>query len=68
MDRKRDVTDADEADQGTVDAPTPAAPKKGDRHTCPRCRCSIEIETATMIRPHQVKPFVCQCGMKMNQV
>jgi ribonuclease HI len=67
MDRKGDVTEADEANQGTVDAPTPTAPKKGDRHTCPRCRCSIEIETTTTIRPHQVKPFVCQCGMKMNQ-
>ena len=68
MDRKGDVTEADGDDVGTVDAPTPTAPKKGDRHACPRCGCSIEIETPTGIRPHQVKPFVCQCGMKMNQV
>jgi ribonuclease HI len=67
MDRKGDVTEADEADQGTVDAPTPAAPKKGDRHVCPRCRCSITIKSPTTVRAHQLRPFTCQCGMKMDQ-
>ena len=68
MDRKGDVTEADGDDIGTVDAPTPTAPQKGDRHGCPRCGCAIEVERPTNIRPHQAKPFVCQCGMKMNQV
>jgi ribonuclease HI len=66
MDRKGEVTEADDASQGTVDAPAPVAPMKGDRHTCPRCRCSITVETPTTVRPHQLRPFTCQCGMKMT--
>jgi ribonuclease HI len=69
MDRRADVTDAGAAaDSAPLDAPTPATPKAGDRHACPRCGCAIEIRTPTGIRPHQVKPFVCQCGTKMGCV
>jgi ribonuclease HI len=48
-----------------LDAPTPVAPKPGDRFDCVRCGCVIRIEKPTGIRPHQVKPFGCQCGTKM---
>jgi ribonuclease HI len=67
MDKRADVTDADgESDPAPLDAPAPAAPNAGDLHGCPRCGCSIEIRKPTGIRPHQVKPFVCQCGTKMS--
>lgn len=63
MDRKQDVTDADES---PVDIPAVTATKSGDRFTCPRCGCAIEVRQPSNIRPHQLRPFVCQCGMKMN--
>ena len=62
MDRRRDVTDVDES---PVDAPTPMEAKKGQRFVCPRCGCIIAIEKPSPLRPHQLKPFACQCGMKM---
>jgi ribonuclease HI len=64
MDRKAEVTDADEA---PIDQPAPAAPKSGDRFACPRCGCSIDIRTPSRLRPHQLRPFICQCGARMNQ-
>lgn len=63
MDRKADVTDAGD---DPVSAPAPAESKPGDKHACPRCGCSIEIKSASRIRPHQLRPFTCQCGSKMN--
>jgi ribonuclease HI len=63
MDRKGEVTDADES---PLDAPAPAAFKVDDRVTCARCGCEIEIRKPSSIRPHQLRPFVCQCGMKMG--
>lgn len=63
MDRKAEVTDADEA---SVDAPSPAAPKTGDHHVCPRCGCIIEIREPSRLYPHQLRPFICQCGARMN--
>ena len=68
MDRKGEVTEADGAAEGMVDAPTPVAPEKGDKHVCPRCRCSITIDSPTTVRPHQLRPFTCQCGMKMQRL
>jgi ribonuclease HI len=64
MDRKADVTDAS-GESSPLDAPTPVSPKPGARFACPRCGCSIELRTPSSIRPHQLKPFVCQCGAKM---
>jgi len=64
MDRKVDVTDADST---TVDAPSAGESQAGDCHVCPRCGCSIEIKKPSPIRPHQLRRFVCQCGMRMNQ-
>ena len=67
MDRRADVTDVDgESEPSPLDAPSLQAPQAGDEHACPRCGCTIEIRTPTGIRPHQVKPFVCQCGTKMS--
>lgn len=63
MDRKTEVT---EADENALDVPAPAPSNAGDRHACPRCGCVIEIKAPTQIRPHQCKPFVCVCGMRMN--
>ena len=67
MDRRADVTDVDESPEAAaLDAPTPLAPKAGDRFVCGRCGCSVELRQPSSIRPHQLKPFVCQCGMKMQ--
>src|SRR4029078_816904 len=63
MDRRKDVTDVDES---PLDLPAPKATKAGDRFVCPKCRCAIEVKLPSSIRPHQLKPFVCQCGTKMN--
>ena len=63
MDRRGDVTDVDET---SIDAPAPIATKPGDRFLCPRCGCAIQVITPSPIRPHQLRPFVCQCGNKMN--
>src|SRR5687768_6531827 len=56
MDRKRDVTDVDEA---PLEAPEAVATQKGDRFACPRCGCEIDVRTPSPIRPHQLRPFVC---------
>jgi ribonuclease HI len=63
MDRKAEVTDA--ADDV---ASTPATPesKAGDRFACPRCGCAIEVRHPSRLRPHQLNPFTCTCGAKMN--
>jgi ribonuclease HI len=64
MDRKADVTDVDE---GPLDAPTPDVLRAGDRVACPRCGCVIEVVKPSGIRPHQLRPFVCQCGLKLER-
>ena len=65
MDRRVDVTDADES---PIDAPTPQGTEAGDEFACPRCGCVIAVKKPSSIRPHQLKPFGCQCGNKMNRV
>ena len=62
MDRRADVTDADES---PLDAPAPPDTKPGDTFACARCGCAITVKRPSSIRPHQLKPFVCQCGNKM---
>ena len=69
MDRKADVTDVDDAAGGAtsaLDAPSPVAPKVGDQMACPRCSCVIRVERPSSLRPHQLKPFACQCGTRME--
>jgi len=67
MDCKGEVQDAEES-PSPLDAPEPVSFKQGDRAGCPRCGCVIEVEKPSSIRPHQLKPFVCQCGMKMEWI
>ena len=64
MDRKGDVTDADAP---AVSAPEPIAPETGDSFACIRCGCSIELKQPSRLRPHQLRPFVCQCGSRMSE-
>ena len=78
MDRKRDVTDAGGgggaggsgagggAESSPLDEPSPVATKAGEKFACPKCGCAISVEKPSPIRPHQLKPFVCQCGTKMH--
>ena len=73
MDRKADVTEVNDAPGGRgrnaaddVDAPAPHAPAAGDRFACARCGCVVRLEKPSTIRPHQLKPFTCQCGAKMQ--
>jgi ribonuclease HI len=69
MDRKCDVTEVDDvaAPSAALDAPAPLATEKGDRFVCPRCGCEIDVRTPSPIRPHQLRPFACQCGNRMNK-
>lgn len=64
MDRKKDVTEIDETPP--LDEPSAKPPEVGDVYVCSRCGCVIQIHKPTSIRPHQIKPFICQCGMKMH--
>jgi ribonuclease HI len=63
MDRRQDVTDSDES---PIDEPAAAETNKGDRFSCARCGCVIIVDVPSSIRPHQLKPFVCQCGNRMQ--
>lgn len=65
MDRRADVTDADES---PLEAPAPEPTKAGHAFACPRCGCVINVKKPSSIRPHQLKPFGCQCGTKMHRV
>lgn len=63
MDRKAEVT---EADPEPIDVPEAAPSKAGDEFICPRCGCRVEVKTPGPVRPHQLRPFVCLCGMRMS--
>lgn len=62
MDRKAEVTDADD---NPLDEPTPQPAAAGDRLECRRCGMVIEVRTPSSLRPHQLRPVTCQCGQKM---
>ena len=64
MDRKGEVT---EAEDSPLDAPSPATYAPGDKIACTKCGCVVEVRKPSSIRPHQLKPFVCQCGTKMDR-
>ncbi|HZL38417.1 MAG TPA: ribonuclease HI family protein [Tepidisphaeraceae bacterium] len=72
LDRKADVTDVDDAAGAAppplspLDEPSPLSPRPGDRFACARCGCMIELKIPSTIRPHQLKPFLCQCGARMH--
>jgi ribonuclease HI len=74
MDRRADVTELGGKTAAAVakapsplDEPSPQASVAGELHGCLRCGCSIQVRSPTSIRPHQQKPFVCQCGSKMQK-
>jgi ribonuclease HI/predicted RNA-binding Zn-ribbon protein involved in translation (DUF1610 family) len=64
MDRRQDVTDVDES---PVDTPAPLSTAAGDTFACPKCGGVIKVVKPSSIRPHQLKPYVCQCGTKMDK-
>ena len=63
IDRRGEVTDADES---SLDAPAASAPAPGQQFVCPRCGCTIDLVKPSSIRPHQLRPFICQCGARMG--
>ena len=65
IDRKAEVSDVDES---PVEAPSRADPRPGDRFACPRCGCAIELKHPSRLRPHQLRPFTCQCGARMHEL
>jgi ribonuclease HI len=70
MDRKADVTDAGTAGDpaakpSPLDEPAPDAPQAGDVWSCMRCGGIMETQRPSSLRPHQLKPPVCQCGQPL---
>jgi ribonuclease HI len=63
MDRKSDVTELDEDPPEKSSLPEPQA---GDQLVCRRCGCVIQVIKPSPLRPHQLRPFTCQCGNKMD--
>ena len=72
MDRRADVTEVNGGGGGAaaspLDAPSPVGPRSGDRFACARCGCSVKIDRPSSLRPHQLKPFTCQCGNRMESL
>jgi ribonuclease HI len=67
MDHRGDVTQVPgESSKGSVDEPAARETRPGDHFTCARCGCMIQVTKPSGIRPHQLKPFGCQCGAKME--
>jgi ribonuclease HI len=64
MDRKVDVTEVDES---PIDVPAAVATEVGDRFECGKCGCAIQVKTPSKVRPHQLRPFTCQCGNRMDR-
>jgi len=50
-----------------LDMPSPVTPAVGTVFACGQCGCVIRLEAPSRIRPHQLKPFGCQCGAKMHE-
>ena len=63
MDKKKEVTEAE--DPSPLDEPTPTPASPGDRLECMRCGMVVEVRTPSSLRPHQLKSLTCQCGQKM---
>ena len=60
---QQEISGADKIDE--IDRPSAVTPNAGTVFYCVRCSCEIELKKPSSIRPHQLKPFVCQCGAKM---
>src|SRR5580658_8892609 len=68
MDKRADVTEVLDSPAQELDEPAAEAPKIGEQIACRRCGCSVVLRTPSSLRPHQLKPFVCQCGSKMDPI
>jgi ribonuclease HI/predicted RNA-binding Zn-ribbon protein involved in translation (DUF1610 family) len=66
MDRRQDVTDIAEGNGSPLDEPSAIATQVGDTFSCPKCGGTIKVIKPSPVRPHQLKPYVCQCGTKMT--
>ena len=68
MDRKAEVTEVDAKPVAPIDVPAARQVKAGDVFACSRCGCTITVRSPSNLRPHQLRPFVCQCGNRMEYV
>jgi ribonuclease HI len=66
MDKRADVTEIAESPDQVLDELARATPKIGEHIACHRCGCTVVLRTPSRLRPHQLKPFVCQRGSKMD--
>jgi ribonuclease HI len=66
MDKREDVTEILDSPALEVDEPAPQSPKVGQEIACRRCGCVVAVQKPSNLRPHQLKPFTCQCGSKMD--
>jgi ribonuclease HI len=64
MDRKKEVSEVDES---PLDIPAATPTAAGDRFECGKCGCAIQVKSPSKLRPHQLRPFVCQCGNRMDR-
>ena len=39
----------------------------GDRFSCPKCRCAIEVKERSTFAPGRLRDFTCQCGNQMGR-
>ena len=67
MDRKAEVTDVDEVVLGTTEDSAASDTQIGDRFSCPRCRCAIEVKSRSTFEPGRLREFTCQCGNRMER-
>lgn len=66
MDRRQDVTDVDGAAMPGSAEENKTEYTAGEKVACEQCGCVIEVKKPSSIRPHQLKPFLCQCGKRMG--
>ncbi len=68
MDRKAEVTEVDGFSMGTTEESEQSPITKiGDRFSCPRCGCAIELKGKSSWEPGRLRDFTCQCGSRMNR-
>lgn len=66
MDRKAEVTEVDDLGPAPSEEPEDATTEVGDRFSCPRCRCAIEVKNRSSFEPGRLRDFTCQCGNRMQ--
>jgi ribonuclease HI len=67
MDRKSEVVDVDDAPPAQSDVSEPEANEVGDRFSCTRCGCAIEVNRRSSFEPQRLRDFMCQCGNRMQR-